>query len=150
MPKLTGGSGRRSEQTAVQHSVGRLAKKSTFTEDEEVIVYDLKSKLSSKGKITEVLGNNTYLANCGKGPQHISGDVISRISEVAKRQVGGQFPEVPVEKTGILPKLMFSWIKRMLFLLFLIVLKIQMMFLKTSFLGCPWQDVEGGGGMQIH
>ena len=27
-------------------------------------------------------------------PQHISGDVISRISEVAKRQVGRQFPEV--------------------------------------------------------
>ena len=58
-------------------------------------MYDLKTKLSSKGKITEVLGNNTYLADCGKGPQHISGDVISRISEVAKRQVGGQIPEVP-------------------------------------------------------
>ena len=58
-------------------------------------MYDLKSKISSKGKITEVLGNNTYLADCGNGPQHISGDVISRISDVAKRQVGGQIPEVP-------------------------------------------------------
>ena len=60
----------------------------------EVIVYDLKSKLSSKGKITEVLGNNTYLADCDKGLQHISGDVISRISGVAKRQVGDQIFEV--------------------------------------------------------
>ena len=51
-------------------------------------MYDLKSKLSSKGKITEVLGNNTYLADCGNGPQHISGDVVSRISDVAKRQIG--------------------------------------------------------------
>ena len=41
-----------------------------------------------------MLGNNTYLADCGKGPQHISGDVISRISEVAKHPVG-QFIEVP-------------------------------------------------------
>ena len=78
----------------MQHSVSRLAKKSTFAEGEEVIVYDIKSKLSSKGKITEVLGNNTYLADCGKGPQHISGDVISRIPEVAKRPVG-QNIEVP-------------------------------------------------------
>ena len=51
-PRLTAGSGRRSEQTAIQHSVGRLAKKATFDEGEEVIVYDLKTKLSSKGKIT--------------------------------------------------------------------------------------------------
>ena len=35
-----------------------------------------------------MLGNNTYLADCGKGPQHISGDVISRIPDVVKRPVG--------------------------------------------------------------
>ena len=51
-------------------------------------MYDLKSKLSSKGKITEVLGNITYLADCGNGPQHISGDVISRVSYVSRRQIG--------------------------------------------------------------
>ena len=43
------------------------------------MVYDLKSKLSAWGKVLEVLGNNTYLVDCGKGPQHISGDVLSRV-----------------------------------------------------------------------
>ena len=51
-------------------------------------MYDLKSKLSSTGKIVEVLGNNTYLADCGNGPQHISGDVISRVSDVSRHQIG--------------------------------------------------------------
>ena len=82
------GSGRRSEQTADQYSVGRLAKKATFAEYKEVIVYNIKSKLSSKGQITEVLGNDTYLADCGKGPQHISRAVIPRIPDVAQRPVG--------------------------------------------------------------
>ena len=89
-PKLTDGYSHRSEQTAVSHSVGRLTKKATFAEGEEVIVYDLKSKLSFTGKITEVLGNNTYLADCGSGPQHISGDVISRVSDVSRRQIGAR------------------------------------------------------------
>ena len=78
-------------------SVSRLAKKSTFAEGEEVIVYDIRSKLSSNGKITDLLGTNTYLADYGKGPQHISGDVISRISDVAQRPVGqnNEVPEQP-------------------------------------------------------
>ena len=48
-----------------------------------------------------LLGNNTYLADCGKGPQHISGDVISRISDVAKRPVGqnSEVPEQPRQTT---------------------------------------------------
>ena len=82
------GCSRSSEQTAVSHSVGRLTRKPTFAEGEEVIVYDLKSKLSSTGRIVEVLGNNTYLADCGNGPQHISGDVLSRVSDVSRRQIG--------------------------------------------------------------
>ena len=85
-PGLTAGSARRGEQTTIQHSVSRLAKRTTFSEGDEVIVYDLKSKLSSAGKILEVLGSNTYLADYGKGPQHISGDVITRLSDVAKQQ----------------------------------------------------------------
>ena len=63
-------------------------------------MYDIRSKLSPKGKITEVLGNNTYLADCGKGPQHVSGDVISRVADVATRTVGGvQQQTVEVEDT---------------------------------------------------
>ena len=87
-PRLVPSDSQRSEQTVVNQSSGRLRKKTTFAEDEEVIVYDLKSKLSSTGKIIEVLGNNTYLADCGNGPQHISGDVISKVSDVSKRQIG--------------------------------------------------------------
>ena len=85
-PQLTAGSTDKSEQTAIRHSVGRM-KKITFAE-EEVIVYDLRSKLSARGKVLEVLGNNTYLVDCGKGPQHISGDVISKVSSVASRSMG--------------------------------------------------------------
>ena len=92
-PRLTDSSSCRGEQTALTHSVDRLTKKATFAEGEEVIVYNLKSKISSKGKIVEVLGNNTYLADCGKGPQHISGDVISRISDVSRRQIGSSVGE---------------------------------------------------------
>ena len=44
-----------------------------------MVVYDLKTKLSSRGKIVEVLGNNNYLVDCGKGAQHISGDVLSKV-----------------------------------------------------------------------
>ena len=47
------------DDTAIQYSVGRVKKRSTFDE-EKVIVYDLKTKLSSKGTVVEVLGNNTY------------------------------------------------------------------------------------------
>ena len=52
-------------------------------------MYDNRFKLSSTGKILEVLGNNTYLADCGKGPQHISGDLISKVSAAAGREIGG-------------------------------------------------------------
>ena len=78
----------RSEQTVVNQSCSKLRKKMTFAEDDEVIVYDLKSKLSYTGKIIEVLGNNTYLADYGNGPQHVSGDVISKVSDMSKRQIG--------------------------------------------------------------
>ena len=52
-------------------------------------MYDNRFKLSSTGKIVEVLGNNTYLADVeGKGEQHVSGDVLSKVGDVATRQVG--------------------------------------------------------------
>ena len=55
-----------------------------------MIVYDNKTKLSGKAKILEVLGNNTYLADSGRGPKHVSGDLISRVSEkVSERVIGG-------------------------------------------------------------
>ena len=87
-PKLTAGNRERSECTAVQHSVTKLRNRKTFAEDEEVTVYDNKTRLSTAGKIMEVLGRNTYLVECGKGPQHISGDLISKVPEVVNRDIG--------------------------------------------------------------
>ena len=87
-PKLTTGSSQQSESTAVRHNVARLRSKKTFAEGEEVIENDNKSKLSTAGKILDLLGNNTYLADCGKGPQHVSGDLLSKVSEAADREVG--------------------------------------------------------------
>ena len=88
-PKLTSSSRQRSECTAVQHSVAKLRNRKTFAEDDEVTVYDNRTKLSTGGKILEVLGNNTYLVECGKGPQHISGDLISKVSAAIDRDIGG-------------------------------------------------------------
>ena len=51
-------------------------------------MYDNRTKLSAAGKILEVLANNTYLPDCGKGPQHISGDLISKVSAAADREIG--------------------------------------------------------------
>ena len=38
------------------------------------------------------MGNNNYLADCSNGPQHISGDVISRISGARKDSKNGSNP----------------------------------------------------------
>ena len=90
-PQLTASSQQqaRSESTAVTHSLGKLRQRRTFQEGEQVIIYDNRTKLSGKGKILEVLGNNTYLADSGSGPKHVSGDLISRVSEKSERIIGG-------------------------------------------------------------
>ena len=44
------------------------------------MVYDFKKKLSALGIIKQVLGANTYSVDCGKGPQHVSGDALSKSS----------------------------------------------------------------------
>ena len=49
-----------------------------------------------------MLGNNTYLADCGNGPEHTSGDVISRISGIRKDSKNGSNPsrqQVEVENS---------------------------------------------------
>ena len=88
-PRLTASSSQRSETTVVKHSVPKLRSKKIFSVGKEVIVYDNRIKLSASGKILEVLGNNTYLTDCGNGPQHISGDLISKVSEATDREIGG-------------------------------------------------------------
>ena len=46
--------------------------------------------MSSSRNIVKVLGNNTYLADCGNCPKHVSGDLISRVFETATRYIGGE------------------------------------------------------------
>ena len=75
---------KRSEQTVISQSSNKLRKRVTFEENEDVIIYDLKTKLSHSGKILEILGRNTYLADFGNGPQHISGDIISKKTNKSK------------------------------------------------------------------
>ena len=41
-------------------------------------MYDFKTKLSALGVVKRVLGSNTYSVDCGRGPQHVSGDALSR------------------------------------------------------------------------
>ena len=40
----------------------------------------MKTRLSSRGTVKKVLGNNTYSVDCGKGPQHVSGNALSMSS----------------------------------------------------------------------
>ena len=77
-PHLTKSTQRAAELTAVRQSVSGSGKRVVFTEGETVVVYDFKNKLSSLGVIKQVLGSNTYSVDCGRGPQHISGDALSK------------------------------------------------------------------------
>ena len=67
------------EKTAVSHGVARQRKNRQFLEGEEVIIYDAHTKVSQKGKIVEVLGRNTYLADVNGLAKHVSGDVVSKV-----------------------------------------------------------------------
>ena len=87
-PLITSGSNNKSEAKAVRHSIARWRNRRTFEEGDAVVVYCNRFKMSSAGKVTGLLGNNNYLADCGKGPQHVSGDCLSKILDVATRPVG--------------------------------------------------------------
>ena len=53
-----------------------------------MVVYCNRFKTSSAGEVLEVLGNNNYMVDCGKGPQHVSGDCLTKVPNVATRAVG--------------------------------------------------------------
>ena len=79
-PQLTKSTQKAAELSAVRQSVSGSGKRVAFKEGDRVIVYDFKTKLSALGIIKEVLGSNTYMVDSGKGPQHVSGDALSRSS----------------------------------------------------------------------
>ena len=74
----------------MQHAGSRIQRLRSFQEGEDVLIYDNRTKLTSKGKILEVLGNNTYLAEAGSGPKHVNGDNLHRVSETFDCQIGGR------------------------------------------------------------
>ena len=76
--------------TAVRQSISRPGRKTAFSEGDHVVVFDFKTKLSARGVVKEVLGNNTYAVDCGKGPQHVSGDALSASGMDPDEVVGGQ------------------------------------------------------------
>ena len=68
---------RNPDSTAVRQSIRWPGRKSTYSEGDQVVVFDFKTKLSARGVVKAVLGNNTYEVDCGKGPRHVSGDALS-------------------------------------------------------------------------
>ena len=52
-------------------------------------VYDTHNEVSFKGKITEVMGRNNYLVESEQGTKHVSGDVMTKISDIVNRPMGG-------------------------------------------------------------
>ena len=77
-PQLTRSTQKTSELTAVRQSTSRPGRKVAFRDGDRVVVYNFKTKLSAVGVVKKVLGSNTYSVDCGNGPQHVSGDALSR------------------------------------------------------------------------
>ena len=67
----------------MRHSAAKLRKHRNFDEGDKVVVYDNHKKLSYPAVVSEILGTNNYLVNSDNGPKHVSGDVLSRVSETA-------------------------------------------------------------------
>ena len=52
-------------------------------------VYDNHNKVSDKGKILEIMGRNNFLVESENGTKHVSGDVMTKISDIVNRPMGG-------------------------------------------------------------
>ena len=82
-PNLTTDVTKQSELTVTKHSAGKLRNRRIFEEGENVVVYDAHRKLLYPAVVSEILGTNNYLVNSDNVPKHISGDVLSRVSDTA-------------------------------------------------------------------
>ena len=85
----------KSELTTVNTCAKKIRKPRPFQEGDDVNVYDNHKGVSYKGKVTEVLGNNNFLVESEHGTKHVSGDVLTKISNIVNRPTGGntQFVE---------------------------------------------------------
>ena len=52
-------------------------------------VYDNHNEVSYKGKISEIMGRNNFLVESEQGTKHVSGDVMTKISDIVNRPMGG-------------------------------------------------------------
>ena len=79
-PSLTSDVKKQEELATVRDTTARMRNRRDFTEGENVMVYDVHTKLSYPAEVLEVLGVNNYLVASDNGQKHVSGDVMSRTS----------------------------------------------------------------------
>ena len=79
----------KAELSTTNSCAGKIKKRRPFQEGDEVNVYDNHTELSFKGKITEIMGRNDYLVESEQGTKHVSGDFMTKISDIVNRPMGG-------------------------------------------------------------
>ena len=79
----------RSELEVTNTCARKIRKPRPFQEGDDVNVFDNHTEVSYKGKVTEVLGKNNYLVDSEHGTKHVSGDVLTKISDIVNRPTGG-------------------------------------------------------------
>ena len=79
----------KAELSTTNSCARKIRKPCPFQEEDEVNVFDNHKGISYKGKIKEILGRNNYLVESENGTKHISGDVLTKISDIVNRPTGG-------------------------------------------------------------
>ena len=79
----------KAELSTTNSCAWKIRKPCPFQEEDEVNVFDNHKGISYKGKIKEILGRNNYLVESENGTKHISGDVLTKISDIVNRPTGG-------------------------------------------------------------
>ena len=80
-PSLISDTTQKSELTVTRHCTNKLKQRKSFSEGDNVIVYDNFRGISYPAVVSEVLGTNNYLVLSDNGTKHVSGDVMSRAAQ---------------------------------------------------------------------
>ena len=72
----------KAELSTTNSCARKIRKPHPFQEGDDVNVFDNDTEVSYKGKITEVMGRNNYLVESEQGTKHVSGDVMTKISDI--------------------------------------------------------------------
>ena len=75
-----------SELETIKDSAAKVKNHRSFQEGDEVSVYD-------RGKILEIMGRNNFLVESDNGTKHISGNIMTKISDDLNRPLGGSINE---------------------------------------------------------